>query len=210
MNSLSKTRYRAFTFRFNCRTNVLLTPLHISLPYDPRKDLNVTPPKLIVCRAIWDTGATNSVITKGFTQRMGLVPTGKAKVTNTSRVELRNSYLINIVLPSKVVIPYLKVTECEDVLGNGNADMLIGMDVVVRGNFTITYENNKTVMSFIMPPTSIIDYVPISESENLRLDTLKKFQTQKQLRSLHQPSKKTLRFRRKRERQNKKKHRRKK
>ncbi|MDP3724614.1 MAG: hypothetical protein Q8R11_03200 [bacterium] len=187
----------------------MLTPLQISLPYDPRTDIKSSPPPLIECHSIWDTGATNSVVTKSLAQKIGLIPTGKEKVTNTSSVELRNSYLINIVLPNKVVIPYLKITECENVLGDGKADMLIGMDVIGRGDFAITYENDKTVMSFIMPSIDTIDYVPISNSENRKLETLEKFQVQKQARSLRQPSRKTLKARRKKERQNKKKNRRK-
>jgi len=209
MNGFPQNRYRAFTLRFRGKTNVLLNALHVSLPYDPRKDVNVKPPALIQCNAIWDTGATNSVITKNFVQKMGLIPTGKEKVTNTSSIELRNSYFINVALPNRVIIPYLKVTECEDVLGNGNADMLIGMDVITVGDFAITYEDKKTVMSFIMPPVDTIDFVSVADSENRKLGISEKFQAQKQTRAPHQPSKKVLKAKRKKARQNKKKNRRK-
>lgn len=189
--------------------NVLLVPINISLPYDPTKDVNSTPPSPVQCRAIWDTGATNSVITKRLVQSMGLIPTGKGAVTNTGTTELRNTYLININLPSHVVIPYVKVTDCEDVLGNGNADMLVGMDVIARGDFAVTYENDKTIMSFIMPPVGPIDYVPISDSENQKLERAEKFETQKRVRLLRQSSKKARRIKHKKQKINKKKNHRK-
>jgi len=179
MDNSSNKRHLAFTLRFNGRTNALVISVKISLPYNPEIDQNKEPPIPIECRAIWDTGATNSVITKALVQKAGLIPSGKEKVTNTSIVELRNKFFINLLLPNKVILPYLKVTECEDVLGNGNIDMLIGMDVIGVGDFATTHENGKTVMSFIVPPISTIDYVPISESENRKQETIENFESQK-------------------------------
>ena len=66
-------------------------------------------------------------------------------------------YLVDIHLPlmNKSVLA-LDVTECD--LG-ANADALIGMDVITRGDFVITNQNGKTTMSFRMPSLSNLDYV---------------------------------------------------
>lgn len=204
MNNFADNKYRAFTTRFGGKTNVLLTKVHISLPYDPRIDKGKTPPAIRECRAIWDTGATNSVVTKQLAQDIGLIPTGKVQVTNTTTVELRNSYLLNVFLPSKVLIQYLKITECEDVLGSGDADMLIGMDVISMGDLAVTYENDNTVMSFIMPPINTIDYVHTANEANRKIDQFDKLQKEKQTRVQHQNSKKKIKAKRKHEKQNKK------
>lgn len=90
--------------------------------------------------AIWDTGATHSVITQN--------------VVNTC-VSPANTYLVNIGLPNGVAFGNLEVT-----LGSlpTGAHMLIGMDIISMGNFSVTNVGGKTVFSYRYPSIKTIDY----------------------------------------------------
>lgn len=49
---------------------------------------------------------------------------------------------------------FVRVTEA---IITGDADVLIGMDIIQNGDLTLTNENNKTVFSFQIPSIGGID-----------------------------------------------------
>jgi predicted aspartyl protease len=100
-------------------------------------------------RVIWDSGATNSVISRSVAQKIGSTPTGAAQVMTANGPMIVNTYLIHIDLPQKVIIPNLDVSEGD--LGP-DTEMLIGMDVIAIGDFTVQNHNGKTHFSFCVPP----------------------------------------------------------
>ena len=57
-------------------------------------------------------------------------------------------------LPNNVGIAYVEVTE-GDLMGE---DVLIGMDIITRGDFAITNVGGKTTFSFRIPSVETIDY----------------------------------------------------
>lgn len=112
---------------------------------------------------IWDTGATTTCITANVALKLGLIPTGKVCTSTAGGNKECNTYCIDIILPNKVVVKDLTVFEV--CLNDG--DVLIGMDVIKYGDFSITNYNGKTKLSFRTPSLSEIDYVKeIKESKN--------------------------------------------
>jgi len=104
---------------------------------------------------IWDTGATGSVITQKVVDILKLEPIGLTQVNTASGQETSPVYLVDMILPNKVLIQGLRVT-----LGRlTEADTLIGMDVICCGDFSITNIAGKTKMSFRIPSCVEIDYV---------------------------------------------------
>jgi len=77
-------------------------------------------------------------------------------------------YLVNIMLPNKVGIANLRVTR-----GNigGDADVLIGMDIIGIGDFAITNKDGKTVFSFRAPSCDTIDFLTESKSAIVKTTT---------------------------------------
>jgi len=67
-----------------------------------------------------------------------------------------NTYLINIVLLNGIQVYNLKVSEGD--LPSG-IDMLIGMDIISLGDFSITHKNGGTTFSFQIPSTHEYDFV---------------------------------------------------
>ena len=77
--------------------------------------------------AIWDTGATGSVITQAVVDACDLAPTGITTVHHVHGSEQAETYLVNIALPQNVIFPGVRVTK--GVLA-ANADILIGMNII--------------------------------------------------------------------------------
>ena len=106
--------------------------------------------------AIWDTGATNSAITQKVIDDCGLVATGMAQVSGVHGVAQAETYLVNIALPDNVVFAGIRVTKGSLVGG----DILIGMDIINQGDFTVTNYGGTTKFSFRVPSQGHIDFVP--------------------------------------------------
>lgn len=109
--------------------------------------------------ALWDTGATNSVVTPSTAKSLGLLPISVAHVNHAGGTSLANVYLVDIYLPNNVRIQGVRVTECSEKAGEFG--VIIGMDVISLGDFTISNANGKTTMSFRIPSMERIDYVNI-------------------------------------------------
>ncbi|MDR0971068.1 MAG: SEC-C domain-containing protein [Bacteroidales bacterium] len=150
----------SFTLKHTGRANALYTPCHISQAFNPNNKESHKPFKEY--RALWDTGATNSVITKKVVEELNLPLISKTLTSTASHSELLvNVYMINIGLPNNVMIGPIRVTEG---LLSG-MDMLIGMDIISLGDFAITQKDNKTTFSFQIPSTHDIDFVQENKEE---------------------------------------------
>lgn len=125
----------------------------VSSAFDPQQTTKHPTTKEFV--AIWDTGATGSVISDKVVDECGLEPIGIANVHTTEGTGRSNVYLVNFILPNRVGIPRYKVTEGK-LLG---ADVLIGMDIISQGDFAVTKKEGKTTFSFRIPSQECIDFV---------------------------------------------------
>lgn len=112
-------------------------------------------PEVHAARGLWDTGATNSVITKSVASRLGLRPTSISRMTHAGGVSDVNAYIVNLYLPNRLMIHTVHVLEMADTDG---FDILIGMDVIVLGDFAITNVGNVSTFSFRYPSIATIDY----------------------------------------------------
>jgi hypothetical protein len=117
---------------------------------------------------IWDTGAMGSVITEKVVTTLGLKPIGQKQVSTANGIMTTNTYLVDFLLPGNVLIRGLEVTEGK----LQNIDILIGMDVITLGDFSITNKDGHTVMSFRTPSMVEHDYIPEVERHN-RLQLLR-------------------------------------
>lgn len=151
--------FQAFTVKFSARTNILFSTVGISRAFDPKVTI-VNQPQVMNTQAIWDTGASCTVISKELAIRVGLIPTGKTKVTGVNHISEENTYLVNLYLPNKVCIAYLKIVEVPALIGG--AGMLIGMDIIGSGDFSIYAEDGKTIMTYRFPSIGGTDFVQVA------------------------------------------------
>lgn len=156
------SKIHCLTVKYSGITNVIACSVQVSFPESlllPGETAQVDN-----CIAIWDTGASGSAITELQAAKLGLLPTGVKRVSGLGGTIEKNTYMVDIVLPNSVKIPNLPVTELDnpvDEQGNKKEDygMLIGMDIISMGDFTITNQLGKTIMSFRTPSMVDTDYV---------------------------------------------------
>lgn len=127
----------------------------MSLPI-PTAGLKTNDDRLVSSKALWDTGATNSSITSSFARKLNLSPISFTQCHHAQGVSTVPVYLLNIYLPNNVAIEALKVSEIADAEG---FEVLIGMDVITLGDFSITNFLGKTCVSFRIPSIEEVDYV---------------------------------------------------
>ena len=145
------------TFRAKGRLNRIITPAGISHPYDPRKSEPSSVEKNIHWGdALWDTGATQSVILDKIARQIGLIPTGKRDVRTGSGPEVWNTYLVNVHLENQGMVYNIPVLGCTD--DDADFDAIIGMDIITLGDFAITNPGGNTTFSFRVPAKEAIDF----------------------------------------------------
>lgn len=152
-----------FTVEYNGIKRVIDSPCQLGAPIfgdSIPKDY-----KFLNLKAIWDTGATGSVITVRAAKELGLVPTSKTIVQGVNSRDVKNVYAVSISLPNKVTIPFVNVTECNDL--SADYDVLIGMDIMSHGDLAITHSNGQTVFTFRIPSIARIDFTHPENNKNV-------------------------------------------
>jgi hypothetical protein len=106
--------------------------------------------------AIWDTGATSSAITRRVVNEL-LLPVVSRGISNTAAGSVETTgHVTHLWLPHGIIVMNCIAT-CVD-LGAIDADVLIGMDVIGKGDFSISNFDGKTIMSFREPSMGHVDY----------------------------------------------------
>lgn len=144
---MNQVNVHGFTQVFSKIESEIITECGVSLPHNPVTDGD----KYVIIKTpgLWDSGATNSVITKELASKLGLIPIRTVESHHAGGSSTVNVYLINIYLPNSVGIAFVQVSECVETIGRFG--LLIGMDVISRGDFAISSFAGKTTFSFRMP-----------------------------------------------------------
>ncbi len=145
--------FKAFTLKATGRMNAIVSETGISLPNIP----NTLENPILKTTCLWDTGATNSVITKSIAKSLNLQSIDRVKVQHVGGITIENVFLISIYLPNNITIPTIRVTECED--NQGHFGIIVGMDIIAQGDFAITNYNGNTTFTFRVPSKQEIDFV---------------------------------------------------
>lgn len=134
-----------FTRKYDNITNQIITD--IVLRNNIRK---------ITGKGLWDTGASFSCISRKVATALELVPTGFTNILTPSGSTVKPTYAITVDLPEYVTFETIKV--CESEIGNQGIEMLIGMDIISKGNFSISNFQGKTIFSYAFPSFNHIDF----------------------------------------------------
>ena len=122
----------------------------------------------IKCRALWDTGAIYSVISKSLADKLGLLPTDTQRAYTAQGFYEASIYRVDIMLPNNIVVKGLQIGDGEF----QDFDFLIGMDVISLGDFHLTNYGN-TVFKFVIPPESNPNNIAAQPSSDPRSYNLK-------------------------------------
>ena len=106
-------------------------------------------------KALWDTGANCCCISYDLVKRLNLKPIGAMPIATPSGTAIYNKYMIDIELPNKIELK--DVTVCESEIGSQKLDLIIGMNIINKGDFAISNFNGMTKFSFRIPTSSDIN-----------------------------------------------------
>lgn len=104
--------------------------------------------------AIWDTGATSTCISNKVAASLGLVPDGKERIGTAGGSVIVSTYIIDVLFPGHVFKQHIEAAACDM-----DIDVLIGMDIISCGDFSVTNAGLGTLFSFRIPSRESIDYV---------------------------------------------------
>jgi len=158
--------HRAFSSGYNKLSIDLRTPIKITHKFDPevspvtlgeglnlRSFSNRQENEFI---ALWDTGATNTCISKAVVKKLALKPITVARVSGAYGEEnTKPVYLVCLYLPNGVFFDNTPVIEWD----SQDIEVLVGMDILTKGDFAVSNVDNKTFFSFRIPSLEKIDFL---------------------------------------------------
>ena len=106
--------------------------------------------EVVKCKALWDTGAVYSVISRQFAMKLGLTSFDSGRAYTAQGSYDTSVYLLDILLPNKMIVKDLRVSDGEF----QDFDFLLGMDVISLGDLTIT-NKDATRFAFRIPSEGI-------------------------------------------------------
>jgi predicted aspartyl protease len=158
------TPVKSFTAASQGLMNVLKTTCSFTSAFDPATHVGAMP-QVVSFDAIWDTGASASVISQNIVDALGLQPLSMTQVHTAGGLYPAEVYKVNIGLPNGVMFKEVSVTKAPLPPGS---DSLIGMDIIGSGDFAVTNKGGKTVFTFRCPSVVCIDFVAETQSQSFR------------------------------------------
>ena len=181
--------YTAFTLTAR---DGLLREILVPIKLKHASVVSIDDKTMIDANAIWDTGATHSVISRELANKMSLKPISMSRVNGVHGLKEVPTYTIDLILNNKIRFDNINVTEGE--LSPGKVDFLIGMNIIALGDSSITQYVNKrgqacSVFSFQYPSTlKSCDYV--QKVNQFNAAQLKHIQNQKNIKRFKKRMKK--------------------
>ena len=90
-----------------------------------------------VSSMVWDTGATNTLISSQVVDALELVPLEESLVEGVGGIVKSLVYEISLYLANDIVFKNVKAL-CSDI---GDYDLVVGMDIIAQGDFVVS--NNQ-------------------------------------------------------------------
>ena len=153
------TSYNRKGFDF-FRTKVILTkPKKVVKDQISGKQFTFDTSNSIEYNAVWDTGASRSLIDKKIAKDLDLKSIGTTTAQHYKDKESTNVYKVDMIIPNtrekrQAVIENLTVAEEE----NFSGDVIIGMDLIQSLDIAITHTEEIINFSIRKPTNQIIDF----------------------------------------------------
>ena len=141
-------KYSGLTVSYNNPVNSLIAPINILPLLIADKVSRSTQVRI---NALWDTGATVTCIKPELfdTLKLRLLDS----INHTTIAGVGGKIAAKTTLLSLFITSSFEIAFCPVYVADfpGNADILIGMDIINKGDFIICNTNNKTSFSFVVP-----------------------------------------------------------
>jgi predicted aspartyl protease len=147
--------FTAFTFKYNGLAPRLLVDVQLSEAWDPAIP-GSTAPSYYSAKALIDTGSTMTMITPQTAAAMSLPVIGQTSISHAGGIERKNVYAVNVVLRNQVQFPGVNAVEVS--CPNGEFGALIGMDIILGGDLSVSNVGGLTCVTFRMPSIQVADF----------------------------------------------------
>jgi hypothetical protein len=102
-----------------------------------------------VVNAMWDTGASFSLITESVALELQLEETSVMRVRHVAGVVAASAFTASVQLQGGMSLDEHRLVSMPNI---HSFDMIIGMDIIVLGNFSLLCKNGNTLFCFQYPP----------------------------------------------------------
>ena len=153
-------RAYAFSTQYNGLASQLINEVYVS---DTLKTLRIPLKSAYKCNGLWDTGATNTVISSKIIDELKLPIVSKTPIQSVNGRSETTMHVIDLWLPNHMVIRKVRALRGDLPSEIG---VLIGMDIIVRGDFSISNYGCKTLFSYRSPSSSPMNYVEQVEAKS--------------------------------------------
>ena len=144
----------SFTIKSRSRLRRLVTPVYVSVASKHSGDAARSLPSRQF-ESLWDTGATISVVSEHVVDALRLASEGYITVGHAGGESHDVPiYYANILLYNNVLVENLRV----GLLQARDLDVIVGMDIINRGDFAVSNKNGATSFSFRIPSVEDFDF----------------------------------------------------
>ena len=105
---------------------------------------------MMAVNALWDTGSTESLISKKIVKMIEPILKNKSKYVTRDVVIECETYAVSLSLSDEITFRDVLMKKAD--LSDKNVDIIIGMDIISRGDFEIRNYNNLVEFAFRIPP----------------------------------------------------------
>jgi len=135
-------RYYAFDTEYKKIAREITTPVSIFSSHTSAEG------KCVETYAVWDTGATHSVLSPKIVQDLDLFPIDTCIVRGINHDQISDIVIASICITSDLLLTGKRFS----VNNIPGADVLLGMDIITMGDFIINNAEGQTLFSFVIPP----------------------------------------------------------
>lgn len=135
-----------YTKEYESQPEAILTNVIIC----PAVDLSANVAVPVHCQVenvLWDTGATNTLISQEVVNALGLQPKNKALISSAGGDVESWTYLVHVILPTGTAELNVQALLND----NSDYDVVIGMDIINSCDFCYTNEDGKSTFSLCHP-----------------------------------------------------------
>lgn len=109
----------------------------------------------IKCTGIWDTGSEGCLISETLATKLKLTQIGIKRVIGVNIERISPEYVLNIFLPNGASFEVISALVGENIAED---EILLGMNIINKGDFAITNANQSTSMSYRTPSVVRINF----------------------------------------------------
>ena len=141
------------TRKYDVKVDCIVTESYIYAPVDLSLCKDVKRVKVV--RSLWDTGASVSLISARVAKVLDLMSIGKSGVSGYNEgIDVKDTYCVHVGLPTGDIVTNIMAMEFD----SDEYDVVIGMDVIGKGDLAVTNLDDRTTFSFRIPSAEVIDF----------------------------------------------------